>query len=420
MRKITAPLSHRFLIFVSLLFFAAGAQAFFAQDNVRLALFPIWGSPREIAAQFSYVVDKYTRQAERFTPFTVSLTNLPADVPAGGYPPFVCPTSLITDDAPYSLTGEIVYDPQTQKYNLRLYLWEVRTARLLYSDMLSAKNSAECEAAMPALLDWLFSWLGNITAVGSGIVIVRRDPETTAVVPATPPPPARTESSNAAARDGSLEQAKDEKKFTLLKRLFDSPDQKLLYIGVRGGASFKFYTRQQPSPFAESEIVHYNNFITAVQAAYYFMPSLAVQAEIAMTSDYAPFIGTQTAQGTATPYKLTPITSYSLMVPVAIKGTIYYDIFSASALAGAYFVIPLGTMRNELLGGDFNYRMPIPLGITAGISLGAKAGIGNIIFDIRWCSDLSQTVTDGGAPVYQRNMLMFSAGYEIGLFERKR
>ena len=108
------------------------------------------------------------------------------------------------------------------------------------------------------------------------------------------------------------------------------------------------------------------------------------------------------------------------MIPVVAKGTIWYDIFSASVLGGVYLVIPLGPMHNELLGGSFNYKLNTPIGVTAGIALGAKAGIGNIIVDIRWCSDLSETVKETGELLYQRNMLSFSMGYEIGLFQRKR
>ena len=161
MYKIIAPRKYRFLIFASLLFFVMATRNFFAQGSVRLALIPLWGSPREIAAQFSYVLDKCVREEGTFTPFTVSMSSLPADVPAGGYPPFTNPTPSITNDAPFSLTGEITYNPQTQNYNLRLYLWEVRAARLIYTDILEAKDSKECEASMPTLLQWLFSWLNR-------------------------------------------------------------------------------------------------------------------------------------------------------------------------------------------------------------------------------------------------------------------
>ena len=402
----TASLKYRFLIFTSLLFFALSTQNFFAQGGTRIALVPLWGSPREIAAQFSYVVDKYVRQDGTFTPFTVSLTNLPSEVPAGGYPPFVCPTPLITEGAPFSMTGEIVYDSQTQTYNLRLYLWEVRTARLIYSDMLSAKNRAECEAAMPTLLQWLFSWVGNLTSIGGGRVLTRPRPQIT--LPVNPPATSQAESTPA------------EEPYPEAPKLREALNQNLLYVGLRAGASVKVYSRSVPLPFVENEIVHYNNFIAAVQAAYYFAPSWAVQAEIAMTSDYAPFTGLEKMANGLTRYSTAPMTSYSLMIPVAAKGTIWYDIFSASVLGGVYLVIPLGPMHNELLGGSFNYKLNTPIGVTAGIALGAKAGIGNIIVDIRWCSDLSETVKETGELLYQRNMLSFSMGYEIGLFQRKR
>jgi hypothetical protein len=399
MLKITR--NYRF--FIAAILALLGARETFAQGGGQLALLPFWGSPPEIIAQFGFVLEKCVRDDGTFAPFRVNMNNLPPDVPPGGFPPYVCPSPSITGDASFSLTGEIMYDAQTQNYRLRLYLWEIKTSRLVYTDELSAKNREECETYLPPLLDWLFSWLGGESAAAV------QTSEETAQPRETPQAPS--------PRQKSLETASDEGAYHAPS---EEPLRHLLYIALRAGSSFRFYSRTEAQPFVENSIIHYYNFLGTLQATYYFLPSWAVQAEIVFTTDFAPFTGVSPAPpGQQPSLKTMPMSSSSLLLPIAVKGTIWYGIFNASALGGIYFTIPLGQMNNELLGGSFNYSVAVPIGITAGVGLGVKAGMGNIILDLRWGSDLSQTIKDSGEQLYQRSMLALSLGYEIGLFQRK-
>jgi hypothetical protein len=308
------------------------------------------------------------------------MKNLPDDVPEGGFPPYVCPSPSLTKTAPYAMTGELVFD-EDGLYHLRLYLWEMASVRLLYTDEIAVQDREECERFLPPTLEWLFSWVSRPEEPTA---------ETPPVIVSAPP---RT------------------------------VEEHWLYLGLKVGSSLRFYYRPIASPFIDNDSHHYYNVIAGLQASVYFLPFLGLQVEGLFTNDYAPYRAYDSldtvASGSLSWYNA-PFSAYSLMFPLTLKATLRRSFMSASILAGAYYVMPMGKMRNQALGGTFDYSLNPPLGYTAGINLGMKAGPGDVFLDIRWAQDLGETLTASGDSVYHRSMVSIALGYELGLFRRKK
>lgn len=346
-----------------------------------MALIPFWGGGEEIITQFGDVLYQTLEKGGAYRPDAIDMTNLPEDVPEGGFPPYVCPSPSLTKETPYAITGEITREESGGLYHLRLYLWEMANNRLLYSDEIVVQDKEECERFLPPTLEWLFSWLPD----SSGNTAEQPPAEPLVVSP----------------------QAVEEYR---------------LYLGLKLGSSIRFYYRPADAIFVENDVSHFFNIITGIQASYYFFPFLGVQAEALFTNDYAPY-KSYNIQQTATTGSLStnnsPFTAYSLMFPLSLKLTLRKPSFFASALVGGYFILPLGEMRNTALSGEtFAYTVDPPLGYNVGIDLGTKLGPGNLFLDIRWAQDLGMTQTDSGTTVFRRSMVSIALGYELGFFPR--
>jgi hypothetical protein len=347
-----------------------------------VSLIAFWGSEERIIAQFGEVLRRSLENGGVYRPEVVDMQNLPPDVPEGGFPPYVCPSPSMTKTAPFAITGEIVRNDESGRYHLRLYLWEMANVRLLYTDEITAENEEECELFLPSALEWLFSWLPEGAAAQSE--------------PLAPEAPLQT-----------AQTVKDYR----------------LHAGIKVGASLRFYYRPADDIFVESDVSHFFNITVGLQASYHFLPFLGVQAEALFTSDYAPYKSynlQQTSNLGVLSSNNDAFTSYSLMIPLLLKGTLRSGSVFGSALAGLYFVVPLGNMRNSALGGTFNWTVDPPLGYTAGFNVGAKAGPGNLFLDLRWAQDLGATRSNAGQMVYRRSMVSIALGYELGFLDRNK
>jgi hypothetical protein len=86
------------------------------------------------------------------------VNNRPADVPPGGFPPYVCPSPSVTAGAAYAITGEVGEDKDYPgEYWVRIYLWQMDKGRLIVSDMVNASSRESCAASYPYILAYLFS-----------------------------------------------------------------------------------------------------------------------------------------------------------------------------------------------------------------------------------------------------------------------
>jgi hypothetical protein len=389
------------------LFFFCGLQGVFAQDAYEqapeqgavtenaagelpeVALIPFWGGDKAVIDQLGELLHLTLENEGLYRPEIVDMTNLPEDVPEGGFPPYVCPSPSLTKTAPYALTGELIFDDESSLYHLRLYLWEMANTRLVFTDESTGRDRGEFEIYLPSLLEWLFSWL-DTPREGGGEWYDYSDP-----------------SLSEQPETGSW------------------PEEKWLYLGLRVGPSVRFYARKTANPFAENNVYNFLNITAGLQATYQFLPFLGVQMEALFTSDYAPYSAidsTTNASTNITTIKVDsdPFISYSLMFPLALKYTYRQSRLFASALAGIYLSLPLGDMQNKTLGGRFGYSMNLPLGYTVGINVGTKLGPGSLFLDLRWAADIGETQKDSGDLIYKRSMVTISIGYELGFFTKKK
>jgi len=121
-----------------------------------VALVPFWGSEQNIINQFGAELYTAVGNMKDFRPVRIDMTNLPDDVPEGGFPPYICPAPSLIKTNPLALTGE-VSRTDTGSLSLRLYLWEMSTTRLIYTSKLTARNMSEYRLLLSGLLEKLFS-----------------------------------------------------------------------------------------------------------------------------------------------------------------------------------------------------------------------------------------------------------------------
>ena len=256
--------------------------------------------------------------------------------------------------------------------------------RLLYTDEIAVQDREECAQYLPPTLEWLFSWVpGNRETAG--------------------PPAAEAES---------------------YRPFPEAPPEYWLYFGLKAGSSLRFYYRPADKVFVEDDVAHFFNVSAGLHLSFYFLSFLGVQAEALFTSDYAPYKAIDlegTGQSSALRvYHDAQFISQSLMFPLTLHFTLRKTSFFASALGGVYLIVPLGEMRNRYFGGNFAWSVDPPLGYTAGINLGTKAGPGNLFLDLRWSQDLALSRKNSGETIYRRSAVSIAVGYELGFFRKHR
>jgi len=121
-----------------------------------VALVPFWGSDQNIINQFGTELYAAVGNMKDFRPVRIDMTNLPDNVPEGGYPPFICPSPSLIKTNPFALTGEVTRT-DTGSWSLRLYLCEMADTRLVYTSKLTARNIGEYRLLLSGLLEKLFS-----------------------------------------------------------------------------------------------------------------------------------------------------------------------------------------------------------------------------------------------------------------------
>jgi hypothetical protein len=210
-----------------------------------------------------------------------------------------------------------------------------------------------------------------------------------------------------------------------------SPDllNRWLYLGLRGGGSFRFHTL----PELTMDYYSYMPGLTyevAFQAAFRFLPFMSVQAEAVFTHDRAKFRGTESHQlGDRSwfIYYTDTYSSTSLMFPLTVKFPLVAAPYIVAPFVGAYWAMPLGkmTLASNIASrptGEFDYKLSGHFGLTAGVDLGINLGPGILFLDARYGGDFGEVVIQVGDSkiTYKRVMLSLSIGYEIALLDKKQ
>jgi len=358
----------------------------FSQSNrtQSVALVPFWGTDDQFIKEFGEELYKGVNDLQGFRSVVIDMTNLPDDVPEGGFPPYICPSPSLIKSNPIALTGELTADPDDDEYwHLRLYLWEMADTRLVFSDELTAYDREECAAGLPGMLEWLFSWLKR---GGRG-----------------------------AGGDGS--EGGDTSNLFGGKQVFITTSMPLqwIYIGLRVGAS---PLRLQDKPifsgitnpderYVESRYESVNAAFTLSLAlfpeAIPFFSRFVLQAEGVFNYDLEP----QSDKSTS-PSTMTIIPTALLKFQVYRHGNTLISVFG-----GAYTPF---TLNDNIAYGSL-----VPIGWTTGLSFGGKLDPlpGIFFIDLRYSNDEFNTFVLKDDEAYRRKSVTVSIGYEFGFITKR-
>jgi len=367
----------------SLLFLYLPLIAFSQSNRTQsVALVPFWGPDDNFIKEFGEELYKGVNDQQGFRSMVIDMTNLPDDVPEGGFPPYICPSPSLIKSNPIALTGEITPDPDDDEYmHLRLYLWEMADTRLVFSDELTGYDRGEIAMALPGTLDWLFSWLKK-GGRGSGD---------------------NTEGDTSNLYGG--------------KQVFITTSMPLqwLYVGARFGVSPlrlqdypKFEGVKDPDDrYVESRYETINAAISVTGSLFPehvpFFSRFMAQLDGILNYDLAPQLGESKSPATTT---LTP--ALLLKFQVYRHGNMLLSLFG-----GAYTAIALD---DKIAFGSL-----FPIGWTAGITFGGKLDpIPGIFFlDIRFSCDEFNTFVKKDDEAFRRRAVTICVGYEYGFFTKK-
>jgi hypothetical protein len=209
------------------------------------------------------------------------------------------------------------------------------------------------------------------------------------------------------------------------------PLNRWLYVGMRGGGSFRFYTLPELTRDYSSTVPDLSPE-ASFHFAFRFLPFMSVQAEAVITHDRARFRGPEYHRSSVTGeswfiFYVDTYRSTSLLFPLTVKFPLVFDPYIISPFGGAYYALPLGkaTLNSNIATrktGEFDYDLTGRFGLTAGVDLGIRLGPGVLFLDARYSGDLGETyieVEERNIVGYRRGMLSFSIGYEMALLDKK-
>ncbi|MDR0387788.1 MAG: hypothetical protein LBH57_07090 [Treponema sp.] len=211
----------------------------------------------------------------------------------------------------------------------------------------------------------------------------------------------------------------------------NDPFNRWLYVGLRGGGSFRFYTLPVLIKDYHSDITRDFTYEVSLQVAFKFLSFMSIQAEAVFTHDRARFRGPEYHESDGESWFIFYTDSYSstsLLFPVTVKLPLVLDPYIISPFGGVYWALPLGrmTMDSSIASrktGKFDYDLTGHFGLTVGVDIGVRLGPGILFLDARYGSDFGETVIhmdDGGIMSYKRSMLSISIGYELALLNKKQ
>jgi hypothetical protein len=196
-----------------------------------------------------------------------------------------------------------------------------------------------------------------------------------------------------------------------------------LYLGLRTGPSFRFYTPAKDTPYTGGDTFAPSLDI-AFQANVRVLPFLSVQGEMLFTWDNAS-CWAYYRRGTYETERYTrDYTSFSLQFPFTVQVNLYPGKFRVSPFAGIYLLAPLGDLRatNSRDSDEqrYSYVYSPPLGLVGGLNIALKMGSGLLFGDLRYAADLGEAKPDQGEiRQYRRSMVSLTLGYEWALLLKK-
>jgi len=394
---------------LSLLFLFLPLIAFSQSNRAQsVALVPFWGPDDQFIQEFGEELYKGVNDIEGYRSVVIDMTNLPDDVPDGGFPPYICPSPSLIKSNPIAITGEITPDPDDDEYmHLRLYLWEMADTRLVFSDELTGYDRDEVAMGLPGMLEWLFSWLkrGGRGAGGDG-------------------------------GDG------DTSNLYGGKQVFITTSMPLqwIYVGGRFGmtplrmqGTPKFKGIKDPDTrYVENRWESINAALTASIAifpeAIPFFSRFVAQVEGVFNYDLEPSTkkpaspstepGTETPESPSTePVTEKPVSPSTMTITptVLLKFQAYRQGSMLISLFGGVYT-PLSLSTDKVA-----YSSRFPIGWTAGISFGGKLdpipGVFHI--DLRYSSDEFNTFVLKDDEAFRRKAVTISVGWEYGFITKK-
>jgi hypothetical protein len=357
MKDKSMRLSVRVAVAILLLF--SGRFGAFAQEAI--AVHPLsdeTGSPMTVIflEELIKAIPRVPGYNGAYRPYAIDLTNRPADVPDGGFPPYICPSPSLTAGAAYAMTGEVGADRDNPgSYWARIYLWKMDNGRLIVSDMVNAADRESCAASYPYVLAYLFSIVDE-----NKILSQSAQPQ--------------------------LDQAQTVYRPSSRPRSV----QNWLNLGLHAGGGNSTW-------FIEDITSSALNFNAAFQTGVNITSWFAIHAEanFNMHFDLENFDN-----------RLQHLT-----VPLLFRFNWLNDAVKAGVYLGPYMYFPAPWSDNLFEGTDF-YKL---LGICYGISVGWKLGPGYIFLDGRMGHLL---LLDDGIK-YPSNTAVFGIGYEVELIKKR-
>jgi hypothetical protein len=345
-----------------------GTGGYDNEGKAIVAVLPFTGE-EEPAAVLNQAAMAAVADLQKYSPRSVSI----ATVEAAGVrvPTDMPPVRELVPGVRFALTGGVYPGNYSDEYYLQLWLWDMATSSMIYTDDLVYEHIDEGLSALPGLVEWLFS---HITVVSGE----------------SEPPP---------------------------ENIWE---EKLITVGVRSGVSQHWYT----DPEESAPGAHALNFEGGLFVSFYLNSLLSFQTELNFTFDNLVYRG---IDDITDPF-LTRIkyTTYSLTFPFIVKANFRLGNFRLAPLAGIYAFLPLGNAvfqkKPKGEGDAFSWSADAPLGFTAGAEAAMKLGPGILIGDIRYAGDFgTTTIHDDEDTAYRRGALSFTLGYAFGFIDvRKR
>ena len=361
-----------------------------------IAVHPMWGATDEeqyIAPFLQSIVISLLPGFPvpgTFNPWNVYIidleNDLPADVPEGGFPPYICPSPSLTNGAEYAITGEVNIDQDNYGFYLRMYLWRMEDNRLLVSDQMWAYDMESFEQGARGFLRYLLSQIPVETEPAEEnlyVYPVPRPEDEEGEEISRPPPP------------------------------YEEEPQKWLWLGLSlgGGSSTWFHASAATDNLPAGN--HYASLLFNANVAFrvtaHLLRFLDVQTEANVAVDFARYSEFLHSGGDDIVFR------WYMTVPLLVKLNLTAGRVRAGVFAGPYVYIPLALQSKAAVDSRFEYEPDFP-GFTFGTTIGWKLGPGNIFLDARFNYD--GRWDDIWDIVYLRNTIKVNIGYEMGFFKK--
>jgi len=416
--KMTLAKHNKLFLCITCMIFSLGLPANAADRQV--AMFPFWGENQEMAGIIWNELFIAMTEKEGFTPVRINMANLPHGVPAGGFPPSINPGPSLMGGLPFAITGNVFFNPPSEQWHLRLYLWHSTDIRPLISDELIAADQETIRVIIPFMLEWLFSWAPPppepiATAPPLPLPATAPQPPEPAATPQPPepempPPEPVTEPQPpepVAAPPPEPEMPPSDNTRTVIHGehyvivhygTMRTPHN-WLYVGLRAGTNLQMFNPLWSSDSFDG--IHRDNLSVAaylnIQPFRFFgFLFLGFQTECILMWD---------AEHDNT---------WSMTVPVLARFTARTGSMSFLLLGGPYLLFPVAGNDTVFTFGHATER--IRWGHTVGLGVGNRIGPGSFNLELRLSNDMFSIRR--ADTFYNRRMISFSIGYEIGFFGR--